>query len=185
MKRSRHGVLGKQSRVGRAWSKTAHGAGRHGRVRSDGKPKLRLEKTVSKSVSSEGGDSFVQITFSSHAPEFGMVNLALPSLSVRRTSNGEASSLRLVSLTSAPASGRPTRSRESARSQTSGGRRGWLQARFRGPDQLAWRCCSAGPRSMGRLARWISRIGCSVRNRPRPSGAVALVAPAPASAPRL
>src|SRR3954467_1739853 len=46
---------------------------------SDGKPKLRLEKTVSKSVSSEGGSGFVQITFSSQEPVFGMLKLARPS----------------------------------------------------------------------------------------------------------
>lgn len=53
------------------------GARRH--ERSDGKPKLRLEKTVSKSVSSEAGSGLVQITFSSHLPELGMVKLARPS----------------------------------------------------------------------------------------------------------
>jgi hypothetical protein len=49
-----------------------------GGTASEGKPKLRLEKTVSKSVSSERGNALVHITFSSHVPEFGMVKLARP-----------------------------------------------------------------------------------------------------------
>ena len=42
------------------------------------KPKLRLEKTVSKSVSSERDKTRVHITFRSHLPELGMVKVALP-----------------------------------------------------------------------------------------------------------
>ena len=42
------------------------------------KPKLRLEKTVSKSVSCERGKTRVHITFRSHLPELGMVKVALP-----------------------------------------------------------------------------------------------------------
>ena len=43
-----------------------------------GNPKLRLEKTVSKSASSEGGETFVHMTFRSQVPEVGMVKLACP-----------------------------------------------------------------------------------------------------------
>jgi hypothetical protein len=42
------------------------------------KPKLRLENTVSKSVSSERDRAFVHITFRSHLPELGRVKLARP-----------------------------------------------------------------------------------------------------------
>jgi len=38
--------------------------------------KLRLENTVSMSVSSDRGSGFVHITFRSHAPEVGIANLA-------------------------------------------------------------------------------------------------------------
>jgi hypothetical protein len=40
--------------------------------RRAGKPKLRLEKIVSKSVSLVLGNGLVQMTFNSHAPSLGM-----------------------------------------------------------------------------------------------------------------
>jgi hypothetical protein len=46
---------------------------------SGGKPKLKLENTVSKSVSSERGRTLVQITFRSQEPAFGIVKFARPS----------------------------------------------------------------------------------------------------------
>ena len=55
-----------------------------------GKPKLRLENTVSKSVSRELGSGLVQMTFRSQIPSLGMMKVARPSRSVRRVSSGAA-----------------------------------------------------------------------------------------------
>jgi hypothetical protein len=46
--------------------------------RVEEKPKLRLEKIVSKSVSRERGSGFVQITLSSQLPSVGITNVARP-----------------------------------------------------------------------------------------------------------
>ena len=47
------------------------------------KPKLKLENTVSKSVSLELGNGLVQMTLSIQLPACGMVKLARPARSVR------------------------------------------------------------------------------------------------------
>jgi hypothetical protein len=59
--------------------------GRHGSKQisinqegSDGNPKLKLEKTVSKSASSEDGNAFVHMTLRSQVPEVGTVKIARP-----------------------------------------------------------------------------------------------------------